>query len=77
VGSTVTLAGCRADGDLASFTTLAPGAGFTSIDIVPVAATGSPSGTSDSSLLVAEIKACDAASATCKTGLWSGSNKCN
>jgi type II secretory pathway pseudopilin PulG len=77
VGSTVTLAGCRADGDLASFTTLAPGAAFTSIDIVPVGATGSPSGTSDSSLLVAEIQACDVSASTCKTSLWTGANKCN
>jgi len=77
VGSTVTLAGCRADGGLASFSTIAPGAAYTSVDVVPVTATGSPGGGSDTSVLVADINACAAAASTCHTASWSGGNKCD
>jgi hypothetical protein len=77
VGSTLTLSGCHADGGLASFSDISPGASFTSIDIVPVTATGSPGGSADSSLLVAEIKGCAVGAVNCRTSLWSGANTCN
>jgi len=76
VGS-VTLAGCNADGGLASFSNIDPGGFFDSISIVPISATGSPGGSSDSSLLVADLKACDSTSGNCRTTLWSGTNKCD
>jgi len=67
VGSTITLSGCRPDGGLATFADIDPGGSFVSVDIVPVAAVGTPSGSSDSAVLVSEINGCSSSSATCAT----------
>ena len=75
VGSAITKGGCHADGGLASFT-MTPAGPFDAVEIIPVAATGSAGGTSYTGLLVSEIKACTASTATCKTGLATGANTC-
>jgi len=75
VGSAVTKAGCNADGGLASFQ-ITPAGTFDSVDIIPVAATGSGGSTSPSAFLVSEIKACTASTSNCKTSLATGANTC-
>lgn len=75
VGSSFTKAGCNADGGLASFQ-VTPAGTFDSVDIIPVAATGSGGGTFYSAFLVSEIKACTASTAVCKTSLTTGGNTC-
>jgi type II secretory pathway pseudopilin PulG len=74
---TVTVSACSADGGLASFSNVDPGGFFDAVNIVPVSAAGSPSGSSDSALLVADLSACDTTSGNCRTSLWAAGNKCN
>jgi hypothetical protein len=71
VGSTIMLSGCRADGGLTSFADIDPGAAFLSVEIVPVAAIGTPSGSLESSLLVSEINGCSSSSTAICTTHWS------
>ena len=76
VGSPVVKSGCDTDGDLASFT-IAPSGAFDGVEIRPLDAPQSPSGTAgNSSFLVSEVNACAATASTCKTSLQNGGNTC-
>ena len=75
VGSAVVKAGCRADGDLASFS-ITPSSTFDGVQIQPLSAVGVFGGTNTSSFLVSSVKACDVTVSSCTTALTNGGNTC-
>jgi hypothetical protein len=70
VGTPVTLQGCRADGQFASFT-LTPGVNFDQIELTALATTQDSifHTTINSNFFVSGFKTCDAAAATCITSI--------
>jgi len=75
VGSPVVAVGCRADGDLASFS-ITPSGTFDAVEIRPIDAPGIFGGTNTSAFLVSAVQSCDVTVSSCSTALANGGNNC-
>jgi len=75
VGSPVIAVGCRADGDLASFS-ITPSGTFDAVEIRPIDAPGIFGGTNTSAFLVSAVQSCDVTVSSCSTALANGGNNC-
>jgi hypothetical protein len=73
--ATVLKSGCNLDGGLASFS-IPVGTVFDRIEITPLPSSDGMSGTGITAFLVSEIRACEAAAATCETSLATLANTC-
>lgn len=76
VGSASIKRACNADGGLASFSTIDPGAVFNRIEVTPIAALDASLNTWDTAFLISEIKACETALTPCETTLAAPANVC-